>query len=280
MKHIATRLQANWDWRAAGNFVFGAAGGCLLAIAAAASFPAPPPMAVTLVSLALIGAGLGLVWLELGRPWRAINVFFHGETSWMTREAIVATVLFPLALLGLVADVPGLVQAAAVAGLGYAYCQARMLQGSKGIVTWREPAVIPFMVLTGLTEGAGLLLVAGAALPLSTAWPPYLAMLLVVLRCFAWMHYRGRINAQAAPLQARNALKRINPPVLILGHLLPLFLLIAGQAMPNAAYILKPTAGLLMVGAGWFIKTRILLTASYQQGYAFGRLRKGLPNDY
>ena len=54
MKHIATRLQANWDWRAAGNFVFGAAGGCLLAIAAAASFPAPPPMAVTLVSLALI----------------------------------------------------------------------------------------------------------------------------------------------------------------------------------------------------------------------------------
>lgn len=280
MKHIATRLQSNWDWRAAGNFVFGAAGGCLLAIGAAASFPAPPPIAVTLAALALIGAGLGLVWLELGRPWRALNVFFHGETSWMTREAIVATVLFPLALLGLLAGVPGLLQAAAVAGLGYAYCQARMLQGSKGIVTWREPAVIPFMVVTGLAEGSGLLLLAGALLPAPAGWLPYLAMLLILLRSFAWMHYRGRIDAQKAPLQARTELKRINPPVLLAGHLAPLLLLIAAQAVPATAGLLAPLAGLLTVGAGWFIKARIVITASYQQGYAFGRLRKGLPDDY
>lgn len=280
MKHIATRLQGNWDWRAAGNFVFGAAGGCLLAVATAASFPAPPPIPLVLASLALIGAGLGLVWLELGRPWRALNVFFHGETSWMTREAIVGTVLFGLAMLGLLAGVPGLVQAAALAGLAYAYCQARMLQGSKGIVTWREPAVIPFMCLTGLAEGAGLALLAGGLLPPAVAWLPYLTILLILLRSFAWMHYRGRIDAQGAPLQARRELKRINPPVLVIGHLAPLALLVVALAAPATAALLLPPAGLLVVGAGWFLKVRIVLTASYQQGYAFGRLRRGLPDDY
>ena len=44
---------------------------------------------------AFIGAGLTCVWLEIGRPLRAINVFFHPQTSWMTREGIVAVPINP-----------------------------------------------------------------------------------------------------------------------------------------------------------------------------------------
>jgi phenylacetyl-CoA:acceptor oxidoreductase subunit 2 len=276
MKHIGTRLQTNWDWRAAGNFVLGGAGAGLLAIAAVAAFPAPPSLPLLLLALAMIATGLGLVWIELGRPWRAVNVFFHGETSWMTREAMVATLMFLLALAGLLSQVAGLLQAAAVAGLAFVYCQARMLQAAKGIVTWREPAVIPFMLLTALTEGGGLLLLAADLLALHIAWLPYLVVLLLALRALSWMHYRSCISASAGPLPARTALARISPLVLIGGHVLPVMLLIAALAVPSAP-ALNVTSALLAVACGWFVKAWIVVSAAYQQGYAFGRLRRGLP---
>ncbi len=63
--------------------MFGGAGSGLLLIAAFASFPgAPLPLAL---GLAFVGAGLGLVWLEIGRPWRALNVYFRPQASWMSR---------------------------------------------------------------------------------------------------------------------------------------------------------------------------------------------------
>ena len=41
-----------------------------------------------MLALALVAAGLGAVWLEIGRPLRAIHVFFNPCTSWMTREVL------------------------------------------------------------------------------------------------------------------------------------------------------------------------------------------------
>ena len=158
-------LQPTWDWRAAGNFILGGAGGALLAAATAASYPAAPALPAVLLAVALVGAGLGLVWLEIGRPWRALHVFFHPQTSWMTREGSVATVMLPLALAGLFMPSPVLLLIAGVLGLAFLYCQGRILEASKGIPAWREPAVVPLTVTTGLTEGTGLalLLLAGTA---------------------------------------------------------------------------------------------------------------------
>ena len=195
----------------------------------------------------------------------------------MSREAFVAALTFLLAACGLVAGVAGLLQAAAVASLAFIYCQARMLQAAKGIVTWREPAVIPFMVLTGLTEGGGLLLIVGGLQALAPQWLPYAVVLGISLRALSWMHYRGRVAAVAAPLGARTELARMNSLVLIAGHLVPLLLIVAALAFPPAAILLKPVGGALVVAAGWFVKTRIVLSASYQQGYGFGRLRRGVP---
>ncbi len=50
------------------------------------------------LAMAFVGAGLFCVWLEIGRPWRFLNVFRHPARSWMTREAIIAIVLFILVM--------------------------------------------------------------------------------------------------------------------------------------------------------------------------------------
>ena len=131
--------QTNWDWRAACNFIGGGTGTGLLFFSTLAAGNADNYRIMALVALALIGGGLTCVWLEIGRPFRAINVFFHPQTSWMTREGIVAV---PVFLCGLAAVWFGggvFVGMAALLGVLFLYCQGRILQASKGIPAWREP---------------------------------------------------------------------------------------------------------------------------------------------
>src|ERR1039458_10170488 len=88
------RQQSNWDARAAANFICGGAGGGLLFATALASGRGDDLRPLVVVALALVGIGLLAVWLEIGRPWRALNVYLHAATSWMTREAMMAPLLF------------------------------------------------------------------------------------------------------------------------------------------------------------------------------------------
>ena len=87
--------QQHWDWRAAGNFICGGAGGGLIVFTAlpVATGAAGSRALLLVAGIALVGIGLLCVWLELGRPLRALNVFRNPRTSWMTREAIAATLL-------------------------------------------------------------------------------------------------------------------------------------------------------------------------------------------
>lgn len=82
------RLQRNWDSRAAWNFIGGGAGTGLLLVGAAALPSGWPYFFAGALGFALIGFGLSMVWLEIGRPFRALNVFLHPQTSWMSREAL------------------------------------------------------------------------------------------------------------------------------------------------------------------------------------------------
>ena len=88
--------QTSWDWRAAGNFIGGGAGTGLLV--ASSVFAASDASALTwllLCALALVGLGMVCVWFEIGRPLRALHVFFNPHTSWMSREGFAALLLFP-----------------------------------------------------------------------------------------------------------------------------------------------------------------------------------------
>jgi len=278
MIRIGSFIQKNWDWRAASNFMFGGTGSGLLMLLVIATYPNAPPLPVELVALAFVGAGLSMVWLEIGRPWRFINVFFHPETSWMTREAFVAGVTFVLALAGIVLEMPVLVAASAVGAAGFLYCQGQILKASKGIPAWREPAVVPLIIATGLTEGAAALLVLmalfGGATPV---WLEYLLLGLLAVRMIAWSSYRGALVASNAPPAALAALEKIGGVTLWAGNVLPAVLIALPFVIPSLGASLAVVGSVLALLSGWHVKFTIVTQAAQVQGYAFGKLTKGHP---
>ena len=64
--------QKSWDWRAAGNFICGGAGSGLIVFTVAAGAHGLALSMLMLGGLALVGDGLLCVWLEIGRPLRAL----------------------------------------------------------------------------------------------------------------------------------------------------------------------------------------------------------------
>ncbi|MFY9315208.1 MAG: hypothetical protein WAO95_06565, partial [Burkholderiales bacterium] len=146
--------QAHWDWRAAANFLLGGAGAGLIV---ASALTLGTQRAALFAGLVLVAAGLGAVWLEIGRKLRAGHVFFNPWTSWMTRESLAAVMLFGFGISSLILDQSGLMYAATIAALAFVYCQGRILRASKGIPAWRLPQVTLLIATTSLAEGAGLL---------------------------------------------------------------------------------------------------------------------------
>jgi len=86
-------VQRHWDLRAAANFVAGGAGAGLVVVSVLSGARGMPAAVALLAGSALVGVGLLAVWLEIGRPLRALNVFLNPRTSWMSREAIASLVV-------------------------------------------------------------------------------------------------------------------------------------------------------------------------------------------
>ncbi|MBP6777797.1 MAG: hypothetical protein KA151_11150 [Piscinibacter sp.] len=253
--------QTNWDWRAAGNFMGGGAGAGLVVWSVLSG--AHPALLV--IGLALIGAGLLCVWAEIGRPLRALHVFFNPQTSWMTREGLVAMLLMPVGLASAVLW-PQLAPAAALLAVGFIYCQARILHMAKGIPAWREPRVVPLIVATGLVEGGGLLMLVAPGLVSAHAWLFGAAALLLLARIVLWAEYRKRLGTRA-----RTALAAIERGLLWGGTLVPLALMALVAAGLVPALLLAP-AGLLAAAAGAWFKFALVTRAGFNQGFALTHL--------
>jgi phenylacetyl-CoA:acceptor oxidoreductase subunit 2 len=150
---------------------------------------------------------------------------------------------------------PALLPVTAVVAAGFLYCQARMLQASKGIPAWRARATVPLLLASGLAEGAGLALVfsTGAAALL-------LFGVAVVVRAIAWRQYR-----RTAP---NPALEPAGDKVLELGTVVALPLALAGAWFAPAAWL----AGGLVLATGWQLKYALVVRASSKQGFALPRL--------
>ena len=266
-------LQQHWDWRAAGNFIGGGTGsGMMMAIAVLSVF-SPVSFFLILLALGCIGAGLFMVWLETGRPFRApLNVFFNPRTSWMSREAMVGSALFPVALAAAWWGSSPLLIAAGMVALGFVYCQGRMLKASKGIPAWREPAVVKLIVTTGASEGTGLLLLSSVAL--APNMPPFLhpglttaLVILLVLRMLSWRSYLGALNT-GAPVETLRVLRNLDRPFVLLGHLLPMALIAGSYLFVEVSAYVSAAAGTFAMAGGWFMKYQLITRASYNQGYA------------
>jgi len=262
--------QLHWDVRAAGNFILGGTGTGLLVVWALMPHLVPEPRWFVLAGLALIGAGLGAVWLEIGRKLRAIHVFFNPQTSWMTREAIVAAFVFAFGLAAVATGSRGLGQLAALAALGFIFCQGRILRASKGIPAWREPAITAFIISTGLVEGTGLFLMSTA---FTETYSVRLAFfgLVVLARAIAWSRYRARIE-RSVPRPALTALDPAGRALIQLGTITSLALALASFALPGLASAAAALAGLIALGAGWRVKYVLVTRAAYNQGFALPKL--------
>jgi len=206
------------------------------------------------------------VWLEIGRPWRFLHVFFNPRTSWMSREALVAP---PLLLVLAAAAWPG-GRAFAVGALllapAFVYCQARILRASRGIPAWRAPAIVRLILATALAEGTGAFLL---LTPRAGAIMLAIALATVVLRFVTWSAYGREFAKGDAPVAA---LRAIDLPMLALGTLAPAIFLLAAIAFTTLAAPLALTAGALMLAAGWLIKAVIVTRAAFNQGFALPHL--------
>ena len=269
---LGPTLQKRWDWRAAGNFICGGTGSGLLVVAALLSALGLHTTGYALLASAFVATGLGLVWLEIGRPLRSMNVFRNPATSWMTREGMVAMLLLPLGILTFFTGSTSLLILSAIPAALFLYAQARILHMAKGIPAWRTNAINPLIVTTGLTEGMGVLLIfAGlvegnvAALFVGYGW--IIALSLVFLRGAAWLNYRYSL-ANNAPEQTLQVLERANIVITLLGIATPLVLLFLGKSYAAYQLPLTAVAGFFMVLCGWFCKYQIIIYAAYYQGFA------------
>jgi len=184
-----------------------------------------------------VALGLFLVWLETGRPLRApLNVFFHPETSWMTREAMVAILLLPAMLLALWVGSPWMIAFASLIGPGLAVAIGIAAGYASGF--------------RGLTDASSIVLA-----------------LLVAVRFWTYGQYRKGLTDQA-PVGALKALRRADPVVLLVGHLVPLALIAVAYFQPTMGDLLLAGAGVATALGGWYLKFVIVTRAAYNQGFA------------
>ncbi len=277
MSQIEPRHQLNWDWRAAGNFIGGGSGSGLVILAALAAGTGAPYWPLGFAGAILVGVGLLCVWMEIGRPWRALHVFFHPQSSWMTREAFVSAILLPATLLAALAAAPfvylpaiagGAISLAALLAAAYLYCQTRILFASKGIPAWRHARLRAVIILTGLTEGCGFLLIATALFGGTVVSPLILLFLLLLGRWLAWRRYLGALTAEGAPIKALAALNQATPMINALGHYAAAILVALALVLTEFGPWLGALAGLAAIAGGWQLKFVVVARAAFNQGFA------------
>jgi phenylacetyl-CoA:acceptor oxidoreductase subunit 2 len=262
------RQQRNWDARAAANFICGGAGGGLLFATALASGHGEDLRPLVAVALALVGIGLLAVWLEIGRPWRALNVYLNATTSWMTREAMMAPLLFASGAVAILSNSPAAFWVAGLLGLVYVYCQARMLQANKGIPAWRHASCVGMIVATGVAEGVGLLCAGALVSPGLAIFGVLLAALLAV-RFLAWWKYLACLRTTGVPVGTSRAFDAVDVRFVWLGHAVPAVLGVAAglAGLPLLAVL----AGILAAATGGWFKYTLVCRAAFTQGFALPR---------
>ncbi|MBX3634487.1 MAG: dimethyl sulfoxide reductase anchor subunit [Rubrivivax sp.] len=259
--------QTSWDWRAAANFMAGGAGSGLVV----AAFMAGGPRWLFAVGVLLVAAGLLAVWAEIGRPWRALNVFRQARRSWMSREALVAPPLLAAAVAAAF-GLPGAAMLAVLLALAFVVCQGRILQAARGIPAWRSRFTAPLIVATALAEGAALwLLLAGR--PATLAPWGGLALALVV-RLVLWNVWRGSLGAERAAPAAQTTADHAGR-VLKAATLVPLAgaVLVALAPLPaGAGLALQVAAGALALAGGLWFKFSLVTRTGFNQGFALPQL--------
>ena len=268
---VEPALQQHWDWKAAGNFIFGGIGSGLFIFSAIVGIRHGEVALLGWPALACVAFGLFLVLLKIGRPLRFAYVLRQPQRSWMTREAWIAFVFFPFAALALVSRVPVLLIGAAVLAGLFLHSQAMILKEAKAIAAWRIVWIVPLMVTTGISEGSGLFLAAIAQLSTPLVWVQGFAIVTIVFaafRAWVWRSYIAALVAEGAPTRTLSVLHEYKLWFAAAGFVLPVTLIIIGLMAPAGATALFAIAGLCVTVSGGVLKFILVTRAGFNQGFA------------
>jgi phenylacetyl-CoA:acceptor oxidoreductase subunit 2 len=271
-------LQTQWDARAATNFMAGGSGSGLVFAGALAQMAGAPSTlwgACVLLGLALVGAGLTAVWFEIGRPLRAVNVIFNPGTSWMTRESMVAPLLFAGAMTLWLSRSAFIAAVLALCALAFMFAQGRILRAARGVPAWCDASVPAWMVATALVEGAGLALAIAALLGQAAHWAGLVVAAMSVARALVWVAYRRRVDGSTST-GARRALDAIGLRLVLVGTLPPVLLALPGALFDTGSGATMHAAlfasGALAWLGGWIAKYGLVCRASYNRGFSLPHL--------
>jgi phenylacetyl-CoA:acceptor oxidoreductase subunit 2 len=256
---ITARLQRYWDLRAAANFIGGGTGTGLVVASGLGWLLGLDVTIPLLAGLAFVGLGLSMVWLEIGKPWRALHVFFHPQTSWMTREGILAAPLMAAGAGFWWFGLPALLAVAVFFAVGFIYCQARILRAAKAIPAWSHIRTVPLILMTAAAEGTGMFLVLGEPAPMMVS----AALAMAMAREAAREAYRLALKRDKAPEGTLDWFVRPEVRVLQAMRWVSMVLLLVG------AFGLVPAAmagGLLAVLTGWGLKVVMVTKAAFNRG--------------
>jgi phenylacetyl-CoA:acceptor oxidoreductase subunit 1 len=263
--------QQHWDWKAASNFICGGAGAGLFVIAAAASLQTGTIVPANVTAMAMIAFGLLLLLFKIGHPERSLYVFRQPWRSWMSREAWIASLFFPLAALATRLESPALTIASAVAAFLFLFSQAMILKEAKGIPAWRVRAVVPLIVSTGFAEGAALFLGLTTLLPAlkSVSEPTAVAVVLMsALRSWTWQSYRATLAIEGAPVRALAALDRYRLVFFVFGLVFPVLLIAGGFVAVKSQPLVFVVAAFCVLVTGSALKFILITRAGFNQGFA------------
>ena len=264
------RLQKFWDIRAAGNFIGGGTGSGLLMIAGLFILLGKTNIESIIVGAVFVSLGLFMVFLEIGRPWRSINMFFHPQTSWMTREGIIVMPLLLSAGLSIFYADQSISKTIAsfmmLFAVVFLYCQVRILHAAKGIPAWRHPCLRPYIFISGITEALGVAECLPDLVAEQGLWIT-LGIALIVRMAF-WKNYTNNLERDGAPEESCAVFKNIYSRVL-LAHLSAVVLLTVAWFAQMPIYSM--VAGLIATATGWTIKAIIVTKAGQTRGFAIPR---------
>ena len=268
---LVGKRQTDWDIRAAMNFALGGMSSGMVVMATIAHFffglSAEGLLYLNIFAGGGMAAGLFFVFMEIGRKERFLRVLMRPQSSWMTRETYAVGVFYPALLADLIWPGPWLHLLVALAALAFLYSQARILHAAKGIPAWRVDMIPTMLILTGLLAIAvGL---SSGVFEVSITFVSFCGAVLALLSAMIWQRYfiSSRRNG-LAPL-ARSKLERITPPLRIVGHLAPLILFACATVFNEFLLIF---AGVAAIAGGVMWKYTVIVSASYQQGFALPKM--------
>ncbi|MBI3031548.1 MAG: polysulfide reductase NrfD [Candidatus Rokubacteria bacterium] len=259
---LSPMKQTLWGRLAVVNFFLGGAGAgaYLVAVSLAGFSPTPLVRLALILGPLLVLAGFLSVAVEAGRPLRGPKVLRRVETSWMSRESWAGGAFIALAALDFVAPWVGWRLAAAPVALLFVLAQGWVLSNCRGVLAWNVPILPLLFLASALVSGAGVLSLAAPfgsgdadRLPLATA-------ALILLSGFAWVAYslwpgNRTFRQVVGGLREDSAVLGI----FVVGHLLPLALLVLGRRSPALAAAAAALAGIGVLSGQLQAKARLIL---------------------